>query len=226
MATLASLALSLFVGLVTPQAEPLPDKAGTIIQRVERAYESCGITPVFVPSLIVETHAGLVSYQPSRRAVLISQYEELPPEIQGLMTSWAGATGYADGATLFSNIFNGLLVPHEMGHWMQDVSGRLGKMDRWESEVEANRIALAFWSLDQQDSTEFKARVDAFTGFLSQIPSPVPEGSDARTYFNENYYSLNAMQYGWFQGAFMQEARASQGEAGFCDLARSSSPAG
>lgn len=218
MTLLAGLAVAALAGGAGAQTDPLLDSTQMLTGRVEQAFSACGVAPAFKPSVVVETHEALVSYQPSRRTILVSRYQELPAPIQDLMTMWGSATGYADGAALFSDIFHGLLLPHEMGHWMQHQGGRLAGMDRWDSEVEANRIALAFWSLEEGDAGALPARVEAFSGFLARLPSPVPEGSDARAFFNENYETMDAMQYGWFQGEFMRQAWARRSESDFCDL--------
>lgn len=143
------------------------------------------------------------------------------------MTAWAARAGAPDGAAIFADIFNSLLVPHEMGHWTQHLSRRALTLDFWEMEVEANRLALAFWSLDPDQAQRLPARVEAFTGFLGDLPNPVPEGQTPRDYFNANYAALGAdpAAYGWFQGAFMREAWDRRGEADFCDLARLNAPA-
>lgn len=104
----------------------------------------------------------------------------------------------------FAEIFNSLLLPHELGHYLQHLSGRSRKLDRWESEVEANRI-----------------------GFLGQLPDPVPDGMQPRDYFNANYERLgdDAQAYGWYQGAFMRTAWAERASTDFCKLVRLNAPA-
>ena len=206
-------------------SDPLETSVVALATRFEDSYQGCGLEPLFSPRVAVETNPSLVSYDFASRTMRTARYEELPEPIQGLMSAWAEAAGAADGAALFGDIFNSLLVPHEMGHWTQHLSRRAITLDRWESEVEANRIALAFWRLDPEDAARLPARVEAFTGFLGQIPSPVPEGQEARDFFNANYDSLDAMQYGWFQGAFMREAWERRDEADFCGLARLNTPA-
>ncbi|MBU1384157.1 MAG: hypothetical protein KKE52_04995 [Alphaproteobacteria bacterium] len=220
--SLSTLALGLTIGLLqaAPPGDPLAASTTQLVERVSEAYRACGQQPTFPATVEVQTHPALVSYQFTDRTMRVSRYEELPPEMQGLMSAWANTAGQPSGASLFGDIFNSLLVPHEMGHWMQHISRRAITLDRWESEVEANRIAIAYWSLDAEDAARLPARIEAFSGFLGQLPDPVPDGEDPRAYFNEHYESFDAAQYGWFQGAFMREAWARRAESGFCDLAR------
>lgn len=204
-----------------PQAaDPLDAAVTQMVAKFDEAYRTCGEKLTFPATVEVLTHPSLVSYQFPDRIVRVSRYSELSPEIQNLMAAWAAAAAKEDGEALFSDIFNSLLVPHEMGHWMQHISGRALKLDRWEGEVEANRIAIAFWSLDATEAKALPGRIEGFVEFLGKLPNPVPEGQDARAYFNANYDTFDAVQYGWFQGAFMREAWARKSGSSFCDLAR------
>ncbi|KPF64283.1 hypothetical protein IP79_06010 [Porphyrobacter sp. AAP60] len=212
--------MSLTMSMMQPVApiDALASDVQLIGANFAAAYNRCGARPSFLPNLKVETHPALISYEPSDRTVRVSRYSELPPELQGLMTGWAEAAGMEDSQTLFVDVFNSLLVPHELGHWAQHVSGRLAGLDRWESELEANRIAIAFWRIHETTGGALPARIDAFTGFLGRLPNPVPDGQDPRAFFNDNYETLDSMQYGWFQGALMQEAWTNPENVSFCEL--------
>lgn len=93
----------------------------------------------------------------------------------------------------FAEIFNSLLLPHELGHYLQHLSGRSRKVDRWESEVEANRIAIAFWSLAPSDAEQLPKRIENFVGFLGQLPDPVPDGMQPRDYSTPTMNGLATM---------------------------------
>lgn len=208
------------------QADPLTASVEALRDRFDAAYRDCGLTPPFRAEIKVETTPGLVTYSFEDRTVRTARFSELAPPLQGMMTAWAQTAGQGlDGEAQFIDIFNELLVPHEMGHWAQHVSRRAITLDHWEREVEANRIAIAFWSLEPAEAAALPARIEAFTGFLGQIPEPTPAGVTPRDRFNANYDSFDAIQYGWFQGAFMRAAWAQRDEADFCDLARLNAPA-
>ncbi len=99
---------------------------------------------------------------------------------------------------------------------------------RWESEVEANRIAIAFWSLDPAEAAQLPARIENFAVFLEALPDPVPPGVSPRDYFNANYERLgdDAQAYGWYQGAFMRTAWNERAQTDFCSLVRLNAPEG
>lgn len=207
--------------------DPVQAEATALRDRFVAAIKACGVTPTFEPGVIVETHPGLVAYFNDDRSAHLSRWAEVDPSFQGMVEAWgaAGPLGL-DGEHQFSEIFNSLLLPHELGHFLQHQSGRFETLDHWEAEVEANRIAIAFWSLDPADAARLPARIENFTGFLGKLPDPVPEGSTPRDYFNANYRQLgaDAQAYGWYQGAFMRTAWAERNQNDFCALVRLNSP--
>ena len=204
--------------------DPLETRSKAIIDRFDKAIRDCGLSPPYVPTISVSTSANLVSYNPATRVLQQSRWEELPPAIQGLVTAWAGAgTLGLSPEQQFGEIFNSLLVPHELGHYVAVLDGRLAKDDSWTNEVLANRIAIAFWSLEPEGAANIADRVANFTGFLNALPNPVPIGQNPRSYFQRNYAALgrDPAAYGWFQGAFMTAAWALRDQDDFCTLVKS-----
>ena len=212
----------------TKARDEIERQAFDIRDRFMAAVKACGVVPAFQPGIVVETHPGVVAYFEKDRSAHLSRWADMPPPIREMMEAWAanGPLGL-NGEAHFAEIFNSLLLPHELGHYLQSMSGRWDGMDRWESEVEANRIAIAFWSLDPVEAKRLPNRIENFTAFLEKLPSPVPKGMAPRDYFNANYEKLgnDAKAYGWYQGAFMRTAWNERAETNFCDLARLKAPA-
>ena len=212
----------------TKARDVIERQAFDIRDRFMAAVKACGVVPTFRPGVVVKTHPGIVAYFKEDQSAHLSRWADMPPPVKDMIEAWAanGSLGL-NGEAQFAEIFNSLLLPHELGHYLQDMSGRWNGMDRWESEVEANRIAIAFWSLDPAEAVRLPGRIENFTGFLEKLPSPVPKGMLARDYFNANYEKLgnNAEAYGWYQGAFMRTAWNERAQTEFCKLARLNSPA-
>ncbi len=210
-----------------PVADPVGERGTAIRDRFVAAIKACGVQPTSVPGVIVKTTPVTVAYLPSDRSLYLSRWAELDPGVQGMMTGWAakGTMGLKP-EQMFGEIFNDLLVAHELGHYLQDMSGRLQSLDVWESEVEANKIAIAFFSLDASDAARLPARIENFTGFLTALPTPVPAGGEPRTYFLKNYEKLGSdpQAYGWYQGAFMRTAWAARSERDFCGWVKLNPP--
>jgi enamine deaminase RidA (YjgF/YER057c/UK114 family) len=204
-------------------ADPLETQTRAIIARFDTALRACGVTPPYVPGVVVDSMPSLVSFYTDDRSVHQSRWAEMPAEVQGMMGGWAaaGTLGLTPEGQ-FAEIFNSLLVPHELGHFVASFDGRLEREDSWTNEVLANRIAIAFWAQDTAGSAPIADRVENFNVFLGQLPSPVPEGADPHAYFESNYQALSndAAAYGWYQGAFMRTAWAEHGTASFCDLVK------
>ena len=208
-----------------PAPDPLQTHAEAIRDSFVAAVRACGLEPDFIPAVVVRTSPALAHYVSADRALYLSRYEELPPPIQATMGAWAanGVLGL-DAEGQFTEIFNTLVVPHELGHALQSMWGRPPIADRWESETEANRIAIAFWSLDPAEAERLPQRIENVTGFLAKLPSPVPEGRTPREHFNADYRALAAdpQAYGWFQGVMMRTAWDERGQNDFCALVRPS----
>jgi hypothetical protein len=230
-AALASLAV-LHLGSTTASAQaadPVQARGDAIRDRFVAAVRECGVEPTFIPEVAIRTAPSLATYSSTDRTLYLSRFEELPPPIQGTMTAWA-ADGVLDldAQGQFAEIFNTLVVPHELGHALQFMWGRHPTLDRWESETEANRIAIAYWRLDPAEAERLPERIENVTRFLGRLPSPVPEGRSARDHFNSDYWALVAdpQAYGWYQGALMQTAWDQRDQSSFCDLVRINAAAG
>lgn len=207
--------------------DPVAIRAEAIRDRFVAAIRACGATPTFVPAVRVETDAGLVSYHFDDRAVHLGRWADLPPPIKGMMAAWAGAgTMGLNPEQMFGEVFNDLLVAHELGHYLEHMSGRMVGMDPTDFETDANRIAFAFWSIDQRDREALPKRYANVTTFLLGLPSPVPAGQDARSYLARNYNTISAdgMAYGWYQGQFMKNAWAQRADRDFCGWVRANPP--
>lgn len=205
--------------------DPLKMQAEAIIARFDTALRACGVTPPYVPGVIVDSAPSLVSYYLDDRSVHLSRWAEMPEGIQGMLGGWAAAgTLGLTPEHQFAEIFNSLLVPHELGNYVASPDGRLNTLDGWENEVLANRIAIAFWLQDTAPNAPVADRVANFNTFLGQLPNPVPAGEDPHAYFESNYEALSndAAAYGWYQGAFMRTAWAGHEGVTFCDLVKPS----
>lgn len=199
--------------------------ASAIRDRFLDAIRDCGIEPRYHPGVRIQNHPGLVSFLwqgADQGHVALSTWQEQPEPVQGLLHAWAahGTLGMSPGQ-LFNEIFQRLAVPHELGHYLQHMSGRIAGIDRWTSELEANRIGIAYWQDDPDTADGLPQRIENFTTFLASLPDPMPEGADARSWFNDNYEAIggDSEAYGWFQGRLMQEAWRLRDEQDFCALA-------
>jgi hypothetical protein len=230
--------LKTWAGFVFAMASALRCHAGTetlqargdaIRDRFVAAIRQCGVQPSFVPTIRVKTSPNVVVYWPKSRDVWLSRYAELPPPIRGFVDQWAaGSAWHLPPAAFFAEVTGNFLVAHELGHYLVDMGGRMDKLSNWQNEVEANRIAIAFWQLRPGEAKTLPERIDNNFAWLATLSSPVPAGHDAGTYFNDNYARLSqdGAAYSWYQGAFVRSAWADRGKKSFCDFARENRPPG
>jgi hypothetical protein len=205
--------------------DPVQQRVERIRDRFVAAIKNCGTTPTFVPAVLVDNLANGVSYQ--GRAVHVSRWSKLDPAVQQALQAWAaqGTLGLnAEGQ--WGEIFNDLLVAHELGHYLESMAHHLDNIDYAKNEIEANEIALAFWSIDQDDRQRLPARIKNYTVFLNALPSPVPTGSEPDSYFRSHYQQLqtNLAGYGWYQGQFMNKAWDNYKSRSFCDWVAANKP--
>lgn len=207
--------------------DPIETNAKALIARFDTALKACGVTPPYTPGVVIDSEPSIISFFHKDKSVHMSRWADTPPFVRDLLTGWAAAgTLGLTPEEQFAEIFNSLLVPHELGHFAQSINGHWKTLDFWTAEVEANRIAIAFWSLEPADAAKIAARVENFNAFLASLPSPVPDGEDPHAYFEANYERLSndPAAYGWYQGAFMRAAWADNGKADFCALVNPPKP--
>lgn len=207
-------------------ADPVKDAVTSIVERFVTRANACGAKLPYTPGVVVDSHPTLISFYFEDKSVHASRWSEMPPEIQGMLSMWAakGKLGL-DAKGQFGEVFNSLLVPHELGHFASDFNGRSKGQSFWDGEVYANRVAIAFWRAEIGDKA-LAARLDNYNRFLDELPNPVPAGKEPRAWFEANYEALgnDAQAYGWYQGLFMREARALSKTDEFCTIIAPASP--
>ena len=203
--------------------DPVEQKVTAIRDRFVAVVRACGVMPRFEPTVRILSKPAVIAYRGKTRTLVIGRWRTLPPSIKGFLDQWAahdmpGKSGQA----LFDQLFNGFLVGHELGHWVEDQSGRLDTVDFYEAEIEANQFAIASAALDPATARPRAATVGQFS-YLRTLPNPVPPGRDVRGYFNAHYWTMsteNPVAYNWYQGRFMQEAWDRREHAAFCKLVK------
>lgn len=203
--------------------ESLQARGDAVRDRFVAAIRQCGVEPAFVPKILVKTSPNVVVYWPKSHAVWLSRYAELPPPIRAFVDQWAaGSSWHLAPAAFLAEVTGNFLVAHELGHYLVDMGGRMGRLSNWDNEVEANRIAIAFWQSRSDEARTLPSRIDKNFAWLATLPSPVPADQDPGTYFNENYDTLSrdGAAYSWYQGAFVRSAWADRGRKSFCDFVR------
>jgi hypothetical protein len=210
------------VEAVITQAQP-------VLDAFYDAVVACGCKPPFKPTIRVANTAGGPLYDPASRAVVLVPYEVLPPARRAAMDRFAaiGTLGLS-GREQYTEVFNNLLVAHELGHWLQEVARR--PLSRWQAEYDANRIMVAFWrdhpAQSQAASTE--RRLANFVAQAPNTPTPMPNdaGMGVEEYFNRHVADIesNPLAYAGFQKLMVRQAIAERPVPTFCELVAAAWP--
>lgn len=196
--------------------------AQPVLDRFYAAVVSCGREPPFRPALRVSTAPGAMLYDAASRSVVLSSYETLPPARRGAMDRFAAIGGLGlSGREQYIEVFNTLLVAHELGHWLQEVAQR--PVNRWHAEYEVNRIMVAFWRdyAAPPPAAPTSKRLANFVAQALNAPSLMPDdaGMSVEEYFVSHVAEIegNPMVYAGFQKMMVRQAMAEDPAPTFCE---------
>ena len=202
-------------------------RAEPVVDRFYEAVLACHREPPFKPSIAVATSPGPIRYDHVGRSVVLVPYELLDPAVRTGMDRYAaiGTLGLS-GRAQYEEIFQGLLIAHELGHWLQMIGHQ--PLTRWQAEYGANRIMVAFWREYPSPVASTEARLANFVVQPPHFPSLIPEGIGIaiETYFDQAYEEIerNPMRYAGFQKMMVRQAVAEEPQPRFCELVRSTWP--
>lgn len=188
-------------------------RAQPVLDAFYDAVLACGREAPFKPALRVAAMPGSTRYDHEARAVVLIPYDALPPARRAAMDRFAaiGTLGLS-GREQYEEVFNDLLVAHELGHWVQEVARR--PLNRWQAEYEANRMMVAFWR-DHPAAAPAAPTERRLANFVAQAPGTslqVPDRIDERveTYFIEHIAEIetNPPAYAAYQKLMVRHAMA------------------
>lgn len=172
------------------------------------------------PEVKVQYTQAISSYFLSKteNSMTTTTVGQTPKPLQGMVNAWASiakiktADGKREltGAEFFDELFGWFLIPHELGHYLQADKKPSLFEDRYESELWANRIAVAFLKEQRGNDARLARFGEGIARLADAIPNPVPAGADEKKYFGEHYEALVDSQvgYAWYQFKFMAKAVA------------------
>ncbi|HEX8395744.1 MAG TPA: hypothetical protein VF665_25550 [Longimicrobium sp.] len=201
--------------------------AQPVVDTFHAAVVDCGRAPPFKPVIRIATEPGPIRYESG--AVVLVPYELLGDARRAAMERF-GAIGTLglSGREQYREVFNHLLVAHELGHWLQEAAQR--PLNRWQAEYEANRIMVAFWrdhpAAPPAAATEL--RLANFTAQAPGTPRPMPDdtGVSAEDYFNAHADEIerNPLAYAGFQKLMVRTAMAETPAPGFREVVATAWP--
>lgn len=130
------------------------------------------------------------------------------------------------GEKLFTESYSRLFFAHELGHWLQ-LQFHHGPIDQYHLELEANRIAVAFWSTRPDDRAWLQKMVERYKRVRGQFPNPMPKGADAADYFNRNWKTWvrdGKLEYGNYQIRMIIDAWEEPSRPSFAEIVQQVGP--
>ena len=195
-----------------PGNDPTLVALRTLATQVEAKVHVPGYPTFPPPKVMLDAGTAVSFFSYGDETAHEAQFADLPPPMQELWNNWAAdTTDEPTGKVLFDDMFHRFFFVHELGHWMasQVIAGLpdsqmtvVAKNEaghKWEGEVAANRIAVAWYR--EHDPQYLEKLIKDFRSIQAHLPNPVPAGIDEKTYFTDNYQKLGTdpMAYGWYQ---------------------------
>ena len=191
--TRAMLSLIGLVAIATGPAElrqttvqPMQNLRNSFVERAKSAGFKCSIPP---PEIKLDEVTSFGEYNSAKNTVTVSEWDKIPREERGFFAMLAGKGASVDSARqTFETVVHKFVFVHELGHWTQVCRGWSSHKGHYTTELDANRVAVAYWR--EVDPSVLKVMTRCFEPFVASMPSPCPAGQDERKYFDANYRRL------------------------------------
>lgn len=182
------------------------------------------------PSIKIGYTPLRTSYDPNTRTITAPAWSQAPSTLKAQVRTWAKFSSRPMTAEdLFVDIYNGFMIAHESTHAYQaDLGFWTPGADRFESEIVANRGAVAFALETPIGAAHLRTLIGIAQNAVKQTPSPAHEGDAERAYFNSRYDQIvqDPALHAWFEARMMLIAWRRRGEMDFPTMMRSLAQAG
>lgn len=221
---MAGALLILLTSLPSASEAPSVAKLRAIERRFANEVSAAGIKPaVPLPAIRTETSAILATYNPEENAIHLLHWQSAPLPAKATFNLMAiYCKDGISGERLFTESYSRLFFAHELGHWLQ-LQFHHGPVDPYRLEVEANRVAVAFWSTRPEDRAWLARMVERYKQVRSQFPNPTPKGEEPGAYFNRNWKKWvqeGRLEYGAYQIRMIIDAWEEPNRPAFAKLVR------
>jgi hypothetical protein len=168
-----------------------------LVEAFAQRADQVGFTvPAPRPVVAVKTTPRLVSYKPSAKGgtLYLPRWSEATPELVGLLGELSGDCEGWSEQQLYAELFHWFFGPHELGHALQ--AALWSGTGRYERELEANRIAVAWWEEHEPERLERLVGCLEGSAFVEGAEDPGP------AWFDEHYRELVRSPRGYAQFQF------------------------
>lgn len=194
----------------SPDVLTLKSEISEITNRFVNLARRQGYELAYVPQVEVIVTKQLMFFAGDKKegVIVAPNWSGLPPKMKRLFSQWMKESNSELAAEMFfKKNFNWFLVPHELGHYLQNFAAQeKSSQTRWQRELSANKTAIKFW-LAQGQSKQLAAFIKETSKLSNYLKTQLPQEID-ESYFNDNYRQLvaNPVAYGYVQFKMYQMA--------------------
>jgi hypothetical protein len=196
---------------------PPPPTSGAYIALrdafVDRIGEDGFYCRLPAPAMVVADTPLFGRFDRGSNNIVTPDWTQLTPAEKSVFTQLAGAgRAGASGGTdaQAQKIFEveahqWIFIVQEV-HWWEACKQLTLKLTPYQAELQAVRVALAYW---RERDPEVVERLAAIVESFGKEPSLIPPGQDLPTYFNQHYLTTGSGQeYLWLQAQVVKVAMA------------------
>lgn len=149
------------------------------------------------PEIVLDNPPSFGNYDDSSNRMEMSNWETMEPEQKAFFNSMAHQVSDKEtGKGFFEQEIYHWVFIHELGHWWS--ANKRVSHTHYEAEMNANRIAAAFWRDTNPSLLDLTAK--SAKDAMDNMPNPVPSGLAKEDFFNNNYDKLiGTPAYSWYQ---------------------------
>ncbi len=163
------------------------------------------------PAIIVADTPLFGEYEKNTDTIISPDWTQLTAAEKAVFVDLAGAgANDAQARKVFEMEAHHWILIVETVRWWEACKQLTLKLTPYQAELQAARVTLAYW---RERDPEVVAQLFAIVEVLDKLPSPIPEGQDFPTYFNQHYQkTATGREYLWIQAQVVKAVRAEDPE--------------
>ena len=165
------------------------------------------------PALVVADTPLFGEYEKVTDTIVTPDWSQLTPDERAIFIELSADKSDKSAQDVFEMEAHDWIMIVETVRWWENCKQLSLKLTPYQAEVQAVRVALAYWKETSED--DVLAKLNDIWAKLENEPSLVPSGQDFPTYFNQHYQkNSSGKDYLWMQAQVVKAVKAEQPELG------------
>ena len=163
------------------------------------------------PAIIVADTPLFGEYEKNTDTLISPDWTQLTVPEKAVFMELAGpGANDAQARKVFEMEAHHWILIVETVRWWEACKQLTLKLTPYQAELQAARVTLAYW---RERDPDVVAQLFAIVAELDKEPSPIPDGQDFPTYFNQHYQkTATGREYLWIQAQVVKAVRAEDPE--------------